>query len=367
MPRFLLVFLLGIAAVSCRAQRPDDAPVPTGFAATIQALSEPGGFFDTDNLISNERSYLHAIESLEALAGRDLAYVGVGPGQNFSYIAAMRPSVAYVVDIRRDNVLLHLLYKALFELAPSRVEFMALWFGRSAPSNAADWSDVPVETLLAFVDSALPGPAAEIRAVVDSAIASFGVPLSDDDWTTIRRFHRTFRDDGPSLRFVTFGRAPRPHYPTLRDLMLERDRSGRQAHYLTSADRYQVVRQLQISDRVIPVVGDLAGPHAVQAIGRHARDGGRRVGAVYVSNVEFYLFRQQSFGAYVRNLGALPHDERSIVVRSVFDRGGFGRDGVVYYSRQLATLLPDMLQAHAAGLVPSYRALVELSPVGASR
>ena len=50
------------------------------------------------------------------------AYIGVGPDQNFSYIARIRPSVAYIIDIRRDNLLLHLLFKALFARAPDRVD-----------------------------------------------------------------------------------------------------------------------------------------------------------------------------------------------------------------------------------------------------
>ena len=45
------------------------------------------------------------------------AYIGVGPDQNFSYIAAIRPDVVFIVDVRRDNLLLHLLFKSLFTLA----------------------------------------------------------------------------------------------------------------------------------------------------------------------------------------------------------------------------------------------------------
>jgi hypothetical protein len=53
------------------------------------------------------------------------AYLGVGPDQNFSYIADIRPAVAFIVDIRRDNLLLHLLFKALFADAGTRVEYLA--------------------------------------------------------------------------------------------------------------------------------------------------------------------------------------------------------------------------------------------------
>src|SRR5688572_8276755 len=110
------------AVVGLLLQAPAAAPRPAvsaqaPFAAKIASLSEAPGYFDTDNLISNERSYLQVIPDLRAPAIRGHAYIGVGPDQNFSYIAAMRPSIAFILDIRRDNMLLHLLFKALFQLS----------------------------------------------------------------------------------------------------------------------------------------------------------------------------------------------------------------------------------------------------------
>ena len=78
----------------------------TTFAGTIARLSEPAGYFDSDNLISNETSYLHAVSHLRAGRVTGGAYIGVGPDQSFSYIAAIRPSVAFMIDIRRDNLLM---------------------------------------------------------------------------------------------------------------------------------------------------------------------------------------------------------------------------------------------------------------------
>ena len=80
------------------------------------AASEPGGYFDTDNLISNESSYLQVVPELRRAGISGGAYLGVGPDQNFTYIAEIRPAIAFIVDIRRDNLLLHLLFKALFQL-----------------------------------------------------------------------------------------------------------------------------------------------------------------------------------------------------------------------------------------------------------
>ena len=112
------------------------------FAAAVAGLSEEGGYFDTDNLISNERSYGEALPSLDAPGLAGGVYIGVGPDQNFSYIARLRPSVAYLVDIRRDNLLLHLLFKALFTLADSRADYVCLLVGCTVPADAREALDI---------------------------------------------------------------------------------------------------------------------------------------------------------------------------------------------------------------------------------
>src|SRR5262245_44405833 len=61
------------------------------FAEMIEEFSEPGGYFMYDNFLSNERSYQDPIPSLVKAARPGVAYLGVGPEQNFTYIAALRP------------------------------------------------------------------------------------------------------------------------------------------------------------------------------------------------------------------------------------------------------------------------------------
>src|SRR5215831_3801444 len=97
----------------------DAAPAlsDSAFAALSARVSEPGGYFDSDNLISNESSYLHVLGAMRRIGVTGGAYVGVGPDQNFSYMAQARPRIAFIIDIRRDNLLQHLLFKALFEMS----------------------------------------------------------------------------------------------------------------------------------------------------------------------------------------------------------------------------------------------------------
>src|SRR4029078_4879042 len=110
----VLLLTLALAGASVTAPR---AQTASPFATQIAALSEPAGYFDTDNLISNERSYLQVLPELRRRNVKGGAYLGVGPDQNFPYIAEVRPSIAFIVDVRRDNLLLHLLFKALFALS----------------------------------------------------------------------------------------------------------------------------------------------------------------------------------------------------------------------------------------------------------
>lgn len=324
-PVFLLATALVavVALVGVRATRPSAQPRTT-FAAEIASLSEPGGYFDTDNLISNERSYLEVLPDLDKRSVRGGVYIGVGPDQNFSYIAHVKPSIAFILDIRRDNLLLHLLFKALFEQTHTRIEYLALLFGRPVPPDVSSWRDAPISRLAEYINRshAEPRPVDDLRARLDRVVKGFGVPLTTEDIATIDRFHRRFIERGLELQFQSAGRPAQSNYPTYEELLLETDGTGRQGHYLASEDAFQFVKSLQDRDRVIPVTGNLSGPSALIGIGRTMTEKGETLSAFYASNVEFYLEREGSYLRFVSNLGRLPHTNRSVVIRSIFNRGG---------------------------------------------
>src|SRR4051812_19699334 len=71
------------------------------FWQMIVDFSEPGGSFRSDNLISNERTVQFVIPALKKETTAGGVYVGVGPDQNFTYISALEPRMAFIVDIRR--------------------------------------------------------------------------------------------------------------------------------------------------------------------------------------------------------------------------------------------------------------------------
>jgi len=96
-------------------------------------FSEPDGFFRSDNFISNETTFQEVIPELKKRVSQNGVYLGVGPDQNFTYIAALRPRMAFIVDIRRQNLILHLMYKAIIEMSDDRADFMSRLFSRPRP------------------------------------------------------------------------------------------------------------------------------------------------------------------------------------------------------------------------------------------
>ena len=351
--------------------RPTRAAAPESltaraFAGLVERVSEPGGYFDTDNLISNERSYLHVIGKLREMNVRGGAYIGVGPDQNFSYIGHLRPSVAFIIDIRRDNLLQHLVFKSLFAQSRNRAEYLARLLGRPAPPDVGRWGDRSIDAIVAYLDATAADSASaqSARTAILADARRTGIPLSAADVGTLSRIHQAFVDAGLGLQFTSHGRAPRPYYPTLRQLILERDLAGRAASYLASEDDFQYVKRLEQRNLVIPVVGDLAGEHALAEIGRVVAERGTRVSALYTSNVEDYLIRDGTFDRYAQTVTSLPRGPRSVIIRSYF--GYFGRspgrphpqlvDG--YASAQLMQTIASFAAEHARGGLQTYADVV---------
>jgi len=312
----LTTLVLACAPQGTDAQAPS-ALSDSAFAALVGRLSESGGFFDTDNLISNEDSYLHPVSTLRKIGTSGGVYVGVGPDQNFSYITAVRPRAAFIVDIRRDNVLEHLLFKAAFALSRNRVEYLSALFGRAAPRDTTGWSAKPVDSLLNYIEAARDDTSTRTRLLAE--VRRSAIALSAGDLATIARFHDTFIAAGPALRFNTFGRAPQPYYPDYRRLARERDRDGRQAGFLATEEAFQFVKGLEDRNLVIPLVGDFAGDRALAGVAAWMKQHGEKLSALYTSNVEQYLFRNGGFDAFANNVAVLPRDARSAIIRSCFN------------------------------------------------
>jgi hypothetical protein len=366
-------FLLSLLLLSCSAQNPattsQSQPAPaaaapakdaalsmTEFAQLVERISEPNGYFDTDNLISNESSYLHVMGKMRKMNLTGGAYIGVGPDQNFSYIAQVRPRIAFIVDVRRDNQLQHLFFKALFALANNRAEYLCLLFGKPVVADAGGWS---ITQIVSYLDKVQPDRKRfeATREKIAAKIKTYGLKLDDKDFATIARIHEEFFTAGLDLKFTSHNRSPRAYYPSYRDLLLEKDLTGKQCNYLVVEDDFQFMRSLENRNLLIPTVGNFAGDKAFTEVGKILKERGEKVTAFYTSNVEYYLMGDTSFDRYAENVRRLPIDPRGVLIRSVFG-GGYGIRSVQnvpgYYSAQL--LQP--LESFVKGKFESYRDLI---------
>jgi len=336
------------------------------FAQLIEKLSEPNGYFDSDNLISNEASYLHVMGKLRQMKVAGGAYIGVGPDTSFSYIAQVRPNIAFITDIRRDNLLQHLLFKSLFALSRNRLEYLCLFFGKAVPADLKSWDARSIQEIIAYLDKT---PAKrelfeKTKADVEAKVKSFGLKIEPGELETISRIHTAFFDSGPDLKFTSRNRPPRWYYPSYRDLLLEKDLTGKQCNYLVSEDDFRFLQSLEERNLIVPVVANLAGDHALKNIAQFLTERGERVSAFYTSNVEFYLMRGyggEEFDRFAENVKSLPRDERSVIIRSYFN-GTWGYDHPQsvsgYYSTQLLQTMDSFVKEFSGGGYKSYSDVV---------
>ena len=288
------------------------------FWQIVTGFSERPGSFPSDNLLSNERSLQDVIPDLIKAAKPDGVYVGVGPEQNFTYIVALKPKMAFIVDIRRGNFDLHLMYKALFELSADRAEFLSRLFskkrpvGLSASSTVAELFDAyaTVETTeAAYVEN--------VRAVVNHLVKTHGFALSADDMLRLQRTCRAFYTYGPDIQYSSTRGSGRRDEPTYRDLMLAADGMGREHSYLATEEAFAFMKRFETDNLLVPLIGNFAGPKALRAVGEYLTDKGATVSAFYVSNVEEYLRRDGTWKNFCSNVARFPIDETSTFVRSV--------------------------------------------------
>jgi len=292
------------------------------FWRITEDFSEPNGYFRSDNLLSNENLLQHVIPDLLRRTKQGGVYMGVGPEQNFTYVAALKPKIAFITDIRRGNLQTHLMYKALFELSADRAEFVSLLFTKPRPeglgprSGAQDifnaYWNVPTGDEAAFKTN--------LKAIRDLLTQKHGFPLSGDDLAGLEYVYHNFYYFGPGINYTSSssssfgvgGGAQR--YPTYADLMMHTDGSGVGRGYLANEENFKTVKDLQEKNLIVSLVGDFAGPKAIRAIGKYLKEHGATVTAFYVSNVEYYLEGVRN--DFCANVASLPLDENSTFIRA---------------------------------------------------
>jgi len=311
------ICLLWLASLSSKAA--DSLPsqyTDTEFWRMVTDFSEPGGAFPYENFVSNEVSYQDVLPELTRIAKPGGAYLGVAPEQNFTYIAAIQPKIAFILDIRRQNMLELLMYKALFEMSADRVEFVSRLFSRPKPTGLT--ATASAEDIFKAFESIIGRPdlfKQTLQAIKDRLIKQHQFKLSPDDEQKIEYVFNVFLRGGPRMDYAYASSSPNNQVPSYYNLMVTTDGRGKNWAYLETEERYRYVRAMQLKNLIVPLVADFGGPKTIKTIAQYLKDHESTVSVFYISNVEDYL--SSSWTQYTANLAALPTDDSTLLIRFI--------------------------------------------------
>ena len=341
-----LVFII-ISAVQSVPSGRSAAPPPKElsdrqFWTLSKDWSEEDGVFRSDNLLSNETSFQYVIPALLKTAKQGGVYLGVGPEQNFTYIAALKPAMAIIIDIRHGNLDVQLMYKALFELSKDRGDFVSRLFSRKRPNGLTEKSTVSeifTEYLAAEGNKEIYDE--NLKAIEDVLMKKHGFPLTSGDLEGIRWALGNYYQFGPAINYSSSLSASVPptivgatgggfgnNGVTYASLMMSDDGFGQSRSFLASQENFEFLKDIEARNLVIPVVGDFGGNKAIRAVGSYLKSVDARVSAFYLSNVEQFLVQDGKWNTFCASTAALPLDATSSFIRSGRGRNGFGGGGV---------------------------------------
>jgi len=307
----------------------------------VRDLSEPDGNFRSDNLVSNEIYFQTIIPDLVTRTKPDRVYLGVGPEQNFTYIAALKPRMVFIIDVRRGNLHTQLMYKALFELSKDRADFVSRLFSKKRPGGLTTSTSVqdlfaafvPVETVEAEYTT-------NLRAIRDHLTKTRELPLSADDLKGIEYVYYHFYWYGPGLTYssstsASTGMGRRGNFVNFQSLMVADDGAGVARSFLATEEHFRYLKALHTKNLLVPVVGNFAGPTAIRRVGAWLKERNAVVSAYYLSNVEQYLEQDGLWMRFCGNVAQLPLDATSTFIFSQNGGGGGGRPGLQSFYRSI--------------------------------
>ncbi|MFC1555458.1 hypothetical protein ACFL67_00085 [candidate division KSB1 bacterium] len=320
---FLFIFLLSVIPLYSQQ---DNAVKPAEFSQIIDRISESGGFFYTDNWVSNELTYLDVIETLERYNVKGGVYIGVGPEQNYSYIHAIQPEKAFIVDIRHQNRMQHLVYKILMEKTDTRAEWCSKIFSMPLENADLPGNDANAQQIMRFLYGKRTVPEMmekTVNTIYSELTNRYEFSLSRRDSLAITYIMRNFRFYNLN---ITYRGASVDWYPTFREIMLMKDMTGQYSNPFDSFEDFSYIREMHQQNRILPVTGDFGGTKALKELAAYLKENNLTVSAFYLSNVEQYVFRDpRKWRRWVENVRALPIDENSVFIRWTHDYGWQGQ------------------------------------------
>lgn len=384
------------SSAPARTQQLPDRLADTTFWRMISEFSEAGGSFQSDNFVSNEWELQYEIPAVRTRVGDRLktvgAYVGVGPEQNLTYVTAFQPRIAFIVDIRRQNMIQHLLFKALIEISADRAEFLSRLWSRPRPAGLDSLSSP--RALVASFDVAVKDSARyrdNLAAVFAQLVDRHRFALSAEDSVSVRYVYDAFFTYGPSISYspgrmgspmvtirgstavgsdgstritwstptTTTGALAPPYsasqMPSFADLMVEEDGQGTNQGWLASESNYRVLQDYQKRNLIVPLVGNFAGPKTLRAVGAYLRERSMSLSVFYLSNVEQYLFQQgDEWSRFYSNVATMPYDSTSSLIRSVSNPRFVQPRHQRSRMAQLSSSVSALIRAFQDGRIASY-------------
>jgi hypothetical protein len=359
----LLLLVVSLqAADTLPRELSDDA-----FWKLVSDYSEDAGSFRFEYM-SNEQEFQVVIPRLLQNRKPGGVYVGVGPEQNYTYIAALQPKMAFIVDIRRDNMLEHLIYKAVFEMSANRGEFISRLFSRKLPPGITE-KTIARAMFQAFRTTSSDRELFQqnLQAIKDRLLTEHRFRLGLEDLSRIEYIYRYIFDEGArGNAFNTFGQNMYFNNASYADLMTATDNQGESRSYLASEENFRVVRDMHRKNLIVPVVGDFAGGKALRDVGRYIKEHGAAVTAFYTSNVEQYLFQQgDDWKKFLSNVATFPLDGSSMFIRSSHFAYGDAQQPPRQASGrrflQLLSPMAEVTKAFNSGKIMGYEDVIQMS------
>jgi hypothetical protein len=280
-----LVRGLAVALIVCAAApaRADLAPLSDDQAKTLrEAPDEP---LEVSLEMTWPRTNEWRLDTLFGdIAGIGGGYVGVGADQNYTLAGIAKSEYLWLIDHDPQVRDIHLMYGALIEKAETPDDFLAFF--------AKDGRDKAKEILGA--------------AIPDEKRAK----------KVIERFTK-----------LAISKKHQRYFASQRTRQFD----GKPVTWLGDPAVYAHVRNLFLAKRVHAVAADLGGTKAMAAIAKSAETLGAVIRIVYVSNAEsFFEITDQ-----VRtNYTGLPHDEKSVLIRTVMMGLPKAKTSVWHYQTQ---------------------------------
>jgi len=290
-------------------------------------------------------------------------------------MAGVKPKIAFIFDIRRQNAIELLMYKALFELSPTRADFVSRLFSIKAADKVP--TTARANSLFLAIDG-LKGDRAyytENLAAIKGNLVKHGFALSADDLKKIEYIYDVFFRGGPEIDYMFAspfpqGMAPAPNYV---QAMTDTDKDQKQWSFLATEENYKFVREMQLKNLIIPVVGDFAGPKAIRKVAEFVGQHNAVISAFYVSNVEVYLAgglgpvqnrtgTPEKLQAFYENAAALPVDRSSLYIRFI---GAQQAGNLRWWSGawlQAVSPMIDLREKIKSGQRPTYQEALQIVP-----